>query len=47
MLKRGFHNEPPEHADVAKGEGKNERRKNKVKIDQDRESARKIREARF
>lgn len=47
MLKRGFHNEPPEHADVAKGEGKNKRRKNKVKIDQDRESARKIREARF
>lgn len=47
MLKRGFHNEPHEHADVAKGEGKNERRRNKVKIDQDRESALEIREARF
>lgn len=47
MLKRGFHNEPHEHANVAKGEGKNERRENKVKIDQDRESALKIREARF
>lgn len=47
MLKRGFHNEPHERADVAKGEGKNERRKNKVKIDQNRESALEIREARF